>query len=120
MGICQSDEYTEAQVREYCVTHNKGQLYQTVQLNLSIEAERAKDIAAYVAFSLAGGEGSGTITEGQFDDFKKKVCSPLNFKCAEHTSATAALPLCPSTCVAAAETCWLCSGWTILKATSSS
>merc|ERR1712166_1386958 len=72
MGICQSDEYTEAQVREYCVTHNKGQLYETVQLNLSIEAEHAKDIAAYVAFSLAGGEGSGTITKEQFDGFKKK------------------------------------------------
>ena len=73
MGISQSDEYSEAQVREYCVTHNRGQLYQTVQLNLSIEEEHAKDIAAYVAFSLAGGNASGTISEDQFDDFKKKV-----------------------------------------------
>ena len=107
MGISQSDEYSEAQVREYCVTHNREQLYQTVQLNLSIEEERAKDIAAYVAFSLAGGNESGTISEDQFDDFKKKVVH--NY-----------VHLCPSTCVAAAETCWLCSGWTILKAISSS
>ena len=50
-------------MRLFVVQHNKGQLYQTVQLNLSIEEERAKDIATHVAYTLAGKLDRGRATQ---------------------------------------------------------
>jgi len=61
----------EAELREFVVAHRHGQLWETIHLNLSIEAERAKDIATFVSFSLAGGIKGGTITMAQFIEFKK-------------------------------------------------
>ena len=61
----------EAELREFVVAHRHGQLWETIHLNLSIEAERAKDIATFVSFSLAGGKKGGTITMAQFIEFKK-------------------------------------------------
>ena len=55
-----------AEMRKFVTTHRHGQLYQTIQFNLSIEEEAAKDIATYCAFTLAGGSEGGEITHAQF------------------------------------------------------
>ena len=39
---------------------------------MSIEEERAKDIATHVAFSLSGGNKSKGVTLAQFDEFFTK------------------------------------------------
>ena len=67
----------KTKMRSFVSEHGSGQLYQTVQLNLDINEEEAKEIATKVAYELAGGTPMSPISKRQFSSFKENfVMSP--------------------------------------------